>query len=114
MYTRVADEVSGEFHLRKPPVIRKPPLVAPRSGTRGGFLITPPEAENFYRVNVSLNSAGGENCYKKAPSYKKAPPCYSQIWNNGGGFLKGRICWSAGLAQEIRISCANFFLEISN
>ena len=29
---------SGLFHLRKPPRIRKPPLVCPRSKTRGGFL----------------------------------------------------------------------------
>ena len=29
---------SGEFQLRKPPFIRKPPLVMFRSGTRGGFL----------------------------------------------------------------------------
>ena len=76
--------VLGGVVLRKPPVIRKPPLVAPRSGTRGGFLITPPEAENFCKYKCIINSAGGENCYKKAPSYKKAPPCYSQIWNNGG------------------------------
>ena len=25
---------------------------------------------------------------KKAPYYKKAPPCYVPIWNKGGGFLK--------------------------
>ena len=35
---------SGLFHLRKPPRIRKPPLVGVRSGTRGGFLKCTPAA----------------------------------------------------------------------
>ena len=89
---RFSKFISGEFHLRKPPVIRKPPpLVAPRSGTRGGFLITPPEAENFCKYKCIINSAGGENCYKKAPSYKKAPPLVIPRFGTTGGFLKGPL-----------------------
>ena len=46
--------ISDVSLLRKPPFIRKPPLVCPGSGTRGGFLIKSAGGRNFFQDSVSF------------------------------------------------------------
>ena len=60
---------SGLFHLRKPPRIRKPPLVCPRSETRGGFLKC-----TFFR----------DRRFRRILSWKLDGKC---IWRRGIGVL---------------------------
>ena len=75
---------------------KKALLITPGLELGGGFLICSPEAKKN----------------KKAPNYKEAPPpCYSQIWNNGGGFLKETYCIQCNKDKKLTKDFVHFDLQ---